>query len=1150
VFFVPSVVSNKDFLMNQPFDFRTALDPKRSVVIEACAGSGKTWLLVSRILRLLLAGAKPGEILAITFTRKAAQEMQARLLEWLNALALHPEDEVREFLRQRALAEHEIDAILPEARNLLERVLTAEPALTINTFHGWFLQLLQRAPLGDGSVGNFSLLDQTAALQEEAWQNFAEDLAEQADGDPGAAALQALFREHGLSNTRALLLGFVAKRAEWWAYTAGQADPVAYAVERVQSELDVDPEQDVLAELQQDSVLLEWQLEYAQLLGRNTATDQKLAAKLVDALALDKQLQRFEQIWNVCFTQEAQPRVRNPSPTQAKRLGADGEARLLDLHQRICTLLFEARDRLSAQAAYRFNRDGLRSGAALLAAYQRLKEERQMLDFADVEWRVFQLLSRSEHAEYMQYKLDSRYRHILLDEFQDTNPLQWQVMQSWLSAYGAAGNRPTVFLVGDPKQSIYRFRRAEPRLFQIAAEDLARDFAAARLEQDTSSRSAPAVIKAVNRVFAGQPDFSGFREHGWHHDDLPGAIAVLPLAEKGSAASASEDGLALRNPLQQARVEDEDARHEQEAEQVAEKIGAMVGTCRVMDEKTGPRPAEYRDFMLLVRGRTWLASYERKLRAERIPYLSSRQGGLLDTLECSDLVALLEFLVTPFSDLKLAQVLRSPIFGCSDEDLMRLATPTNLPLSPARSVPAESGSTTARSGETGEECLPSPLIRGDRGGLGGREGLSWWQRLRQLEDAALSPALRQARALLQSWQEMADRLPVHDLLYRIYFQGEVQARYRSAVPQAMAEAVQANLRAFIELALNMDSGRYPSLARFINEVAALRRAPEQESPDEGLIGDGGNAVRILTVHGAKGLEAPIVWLLDANTAPRSDGGYRVLLDWPPQAPAPQYFSLLSHKGEQARAHDQLVNEEQEHARRENLNLLYVAMTRARQMFIVSGCAGRAAETWHQLLQNSLAEAGLESELPAMLPQPLATKAMPTEQEQAQITALPVPPTGRREFTRLDAARLFGIRVHALLEWVRPDQPLAEQAESLRAKLALEPEAFAPLWQGALDVLQAPDLRRFYDSSQYLAAYNELAYQGAGGELRRLDRLVEFDDSVWVLDYKTGASGGYPEALAAPYLGQMREYRSAMESVFSGKKIHCALIFPGPVLVEV
>ncbi|BCB26353.1 double-strand break repair helicase AddA [Sulfurimicrobium lacus] len=1091
------------------FDYHTALNPERSVVIEACAGSGKTWLLVSRILRLLLAGAEPGEILAITFTRKAAQEMQARLLEWLRLLALQPEDEAREFLRQRALSDSEIEQLLPHARNLLERVLTAEPTLTINTFHGWFLQLLQKAPLEGGAVGNFSLLDQTSALLEEAWQSFAEDLAEQEE-DPTASALQELFRGHGLFNTRALLLGFVAKRAEWWAYTAGQADPLAYALERLRRELDVDPEQDVLAEMQQDPVLAEWHSEYAQLLGKNTATDQKLAAQLVDALALKDLDQRFATLCPVYFTKSGTPRVRASSPTQAKRLGAHGEARLIELHQMMCDLLYEARDRLTAQAVYRFNCIGLRCGAALLDAYQRLKEARQMLDFADVEWRVFQLLSRSDYAEYMQYKLDSRYSHILLDEFQDTNPLQWQVMQAWLGAYGAVGSRPSVFLVGDPKQSIYRFRRAEPRLFQIAAASLMRDFAAARLEQDRSRRSAPAVIQAVNRVFAAQPDFAGFREHGWHHDTQEGAVALLPLAEK--PAQAEEEGAddtvpMLRNPLQQARQEDEDVRHEQEAAQLAEKITAIVGRWQVDDEKRGPRPADYRDIMLLVRSRTWLATYERALRAARIPYLSSRQGGLLDTLECSDLAALLEFLVTPFADLKLAQVLRSPVFGCDDSDLMRLAR--------------------------GEES-------------------SWWQRLKALPEELLTAPLKLALERLAAWQEIADRLPVHDLLDRIYFEGEVLQRYRMAVPQAMVAAVQANLHAFIELALNMDSGRYPSLARFIDEVAALRRAPEQESPDEGLIGDGGNALRILTVHGAKGLEAPIVWLLDANAAPRNESGYRILVDWPPEDVAPRHFSLVSRKAELARAREHYVEAEAAHARRENLNLLYVAMTRAKQALIVSGStSGKGGESWYQKIQAGLQDSGLGVGLsPAAVPPAFDMEEKPSV--ALEQNNLPVPPTGRREpFSRLDPARHHGIQLHALLEWVDMGRDLPEQKEPLQARLGLEEAEFAPLWAEALELLRAPVLQRFFDRAQYQAAWNELGYQGGDGEVRRIDRLVEFADCVWVLDYKTGGGAvDDPDVLAAPYRGQMNEYRRAMESVFPGKPVRCALVFPGPTLVEV
>ncbi len=1086
------------------FDYAAALDPKRSVVIEACAGSGKTWLLVSRILRLLLAGAEPGEILAITFTRKAAQEMQARLVEWLRMLALGTQDDARDFLRQRAVPASEIDALLPRAQGLLERVLTAEPGLTINTFHGWFMQLLQRAPLESGVAGNFGLLDQTAALQEEAWQSFAEDLAGEADS-PVAAALQELFRDHGLFNTRKLLLDFVAKRAEWWACTAGQADPVGHVLERLRAELGIDPEQDVLGELWQDDGLTEWHGEYAQLLGKNSPSDQKLAIQLADALSLVEEAQRFSGAWSVFFTQAGTPRARSSSAAQAKRLGLAGEARLLELHRQICFRYDEARARLVAQAAYRFNHIGLTCGAALLDAYQRLKDERQTLDFADVEWRVFQLLSQGDYAEYMQYKLDSRYKHILLDEFQDTNPLQWQAMQSWLGAYGGDANRHTVFLVGDPKQSIYRFRRAEPRLFQIAADALERDFSAVRLEQDTSRRSAPAVIGAVNRVFDAEADFAGFRVHGWHHGELEGAIAVLPLPETGGDAPAADDRLSLRNPLCMPRQEDEDARHEQEAAQLADKIAAMVGSWQVMDEKIGPRPVAYRDIMLLVRSRTWLATYERALRMARIPYLSSRQGGLLDTLECSDLVALLEFLVMPFADLKLAQILRSPVFSCSDEDLMMLA-------------------------------------HSDAG--------TWWGCLKALPEEPLTPTLKLARTLLAAWLEMADRLPVHDLLDRIYFEGEVLARYRQAVPQAMAEAVQANLHAFIELALNMDSGRYPSLARFINEVAALRRAPGQESPDEGLVADGGNAVRILTVHGAKGLEAPIVWLLDANGAQTGEGGYRVLLDWPPEKRAPGHFSLLSCTAELARARERYVEAEAAHARRENLNLLYVAMTRARQALIVSGSENaKSGESWYRRIHASLVDSDFADALSSGAVPAVSPEISATAERAADI--LPVPPTGRRETARLSPARRHGIMLHSLLEWVKPEQPLARQAERLSSRLGLGEADFAPLWDEVRALLRAPELQRFFDPSRYLSAHNELSYLNADGELRRIDRLVEFTDSVWILDYKTTeAEQADYSSLAATYRPQMMDYRKAMADVFPAKKICCALVFPGPVLIEV
>ncbi len=248
-----------------------ALDPGQSVVIEACAGSGKTWLLVSRIVRLLLADVRPSEILAITFTRKAAQEMQARLHEWLHFLAIGSDDEVEQFLRDREVPQDQIGSMLPRARSLFESFLSDQPGITISTFHGWFLQLLKRAPLAAGAANGASLVDQVSSLIDEAWESFAQELQREPDGQL-AGALSWLFERYGLVSTRALLTTFVQKRAEWWAYTRSQPDPVKFALENLHQEMPVAPDADVVGEVFSDSGIGHALTEYADLLEGNQVT--------------------------------------------------------------------------------------------------------------------------------------------------------------------------------------------------------------------------------------------------------------------------------------------------------------------------------------------------------------------------------------------------------------------------------------------------------------------------------------------------------------------------------------------------------------------------------------------------------------------------------------------------------------------------------------------------------------------------------------------------------------------------------------------------------------------------------------------------------------------------------------------------------------
>jgi ATP-dependent helicase/nuclease subunit A len=1089
----------------------SALDPGRSFVIEACAGSGKTWMLVSRIVRLLLDGAAPSQILAITFTRKAAQEMATRLREWLRLLATADDAAAREFLLERGVAPGQIEALLPRARLLYEQSLTAQPSITISTFHSWFLQLLRSAPLDAGALGEVNLVEQTSSLVDEAWQIFA-GRVQRAQDSPARRGLDRLFQDYGPFNTRLLLTNFLYRRADWWAYGQGRDDPVAFALERLRAAMPVAPDFDVPAALFADGTFAQEVGEYAAFLARNTARDQRWASELSEAQPDPARL--FAAACRAVMKEDGagDPQSRTANAAQAKRLTPAGEARFLELHGRLAERLAVERTKITEQASYRFNEAALHAGAALLAAYQDVKDERQVVDYADIEWHAWRLLSDEDHAVYMHYKLDSRYRHVLLDEFQDTNPLQWLSLKSWLEAATAAAMPPTVFMVGDPKQSIYRFRRAEARLFRQAADYLEAGFDAVTVLQNETRRCPPPVVDVVNRLFVAE-DFEGFEPHLAYYDSKPGRVEVLPLAGKGTAAVPPVGGIpAPRNPLLQALVVEEDRRREQEAEMLVAKLLAIHGKWRVAGDGEGamPRPAQWRDVMILVRGRIHLATYERALRHAAIPFVTSRQGGLLDTLEALDIIALLEFLVSPFEDLKLAHALRSPVFACADEDLMAL---------------------TAAGGKE-------------------KDG-TWWERLQRIAGGS-SPALERAHRLLSRWLERSGSTPVHDQLDRIYFEADVLNRYALAVPAALATTVRANLQAFMRRALETDSGRYPSLPRFLHELRDLRDAPAQEAPDEGIVGDPGNAVRIYTVHGAKGLQAPIVWLLDAAAGQEPGRSYDALVDWPPGAGAPGYFSMGSRKREQSAAQARIAAAEEALAARENLNLLYVAMTRAQQALIVSGSEGRGvADSWYEKVRAAVSAAsgapddaalplayGSELALRSLALAPQATADAPAVAEPRLNSPLP---TGARRSAPAGRGLTYGVSFHALMERLTAGAPA--DRSGAQAGLGLAEREFAPMWDQAQRVLTAPGLARFFDPKQHRRAVNEVSYVGEDGNVRRIDRLVELDDAVWVLDYKTGDSTAIDPALMGEYRAQLAEYRNAMRLAYGAKRrVNAAIIF--------
>lgn len=1059
-----------------------ACDPARSVAVEACAGSGKTWLLVARMLRLLLAGAEPSGLLAITFTRKAAQEMRERLMLLLRDLALLPEAAVRALLLERGVPEHTLPQVMPLARSLYERVLASPQSLSIDTFHSWFARLLQLAPLSAGVPHGYALADNSGEMMTEAYNGLMQSL-DQAELAPVRQALLALYEQVGDWTTRRLLDAFVDKRAEWWAASqAGQ--PLQWL-----RDLCCADGPDARLSVWEDEALQQGIWQIAALLGQGAKRNQERAMLIEEAMSSAPSVAAFEQLLAQFCDDKGAPKGNDHKRGKLlaaiqNDLGEHGVALFEAVLGALSSALWTLKRRSCEALVLAMNEALFTVGAAYLERYQALKAERRVLDFSDLEWQAWRLLNNEEHAAYLQSRLDARYSHILLDEFQDTNPLQWSIVRAWLAAYGGDAAQPSVFIVGDPKQSIYRFRRAEPRVFAAATALLAANGADV-LRTNQTRRNGEAIVALLNDslkanpIYAPQTTLSGRAGMAWR----------LPLVEAPAAAPADEpDGMALRDPLTVPRAEEEDARRLEEGRMVAR---AIIEGMRAIDSTS------WSDVMLLVKKRTNLAAYESALREAGIPFLSDRRGGLLQSLEVADLIALLGFLITPGDNRALAHVLKSPIIGAQDDDLIALA----------------------RRGED-----------------------NWWRRLQALAGAGASGALTRAAHLLSRWLEVAPRLPVHDLLDRILHEGELAARYAQAAQPLTRGKVLGNIEAFTALALNLDAGRYPSLPRFIDALRVLQNGLDNEAPDEASVDAAVDAVRIMTIHSAKGLEARIVVMLDANHSEPARDDVGILCDWPQDADTPRHFSAFARADERGAARDHLFQEEQGLRDQEDWNLLYVAATRAKDLLIVSGVAGRRGAgaggvvdgSWYQRLGMA----------PLMEPSAGALAGMPGGEQEFFLdlfapAAMPGAPPAEVPAEFSSAAIDEGVALHGLLERLTQCRswPLAVPPVDMVARWLGCSAALAEVARGhAQTILSQPALRRFFDPGMHRQGRNEMEVI-VGGRLLRLDRVVLFDDEVWILDYKRA----FLDIEREKYAQQLAQYRAALNEVFPAMRLRSALI---------
>ncbi len=1094
--------------------YAVACDPQRHVVVQACAGAGKTWMLVSRIVRALLDGAQPHEILAITFTKKAAGEMRQRLQEWLLRFSKLSDEELLQELEARGIASKTALSPASDLRgvlsNLYQATLLAPRTVQIRTFHSWFASLLRSAPLavlqGLGLPSPYELLEDDAQAIELLWPRFYALL--QRD-----EALHAVYRaavaDVGRASLEKALTFGIKKRVEFeLADAAGVVESSMEPFGKLFPDLaHLDAPQCRLIE-ERESLSIA-----AKLLA--SAPQKSYAAKGVE-LAMVLTDERWSDVANCLLTKEGEPRMFSEKIAGMEQIRAA---------QELCVWVERAQQQ---QAAWRHQQHMAQLMRAASGCFADLKRARGWVDMGDLERGAMRLLQDEQIAGWVQQRLDAQVRHLLIDEFQDTNPLQWQALQSWLSGYvgagggggagggarvvggkgpvGAGGNTPSVFIVGDAKQSIYRFRRAEPQVFEAATRFVCEGLQGSLLTCDHTRRNASQVISVVNAVMAqaaAEGDFA-FRAHTTG-SQAQGSVLRLPLAPRPAQAESDpslQNGLHWRDTLTQRRDEPDEKAVDAECALAARWVATQISR--------GALPAS---FMVLARKRDRLSRMRDALRSLGVPSQIAEKTALIELPEAKDIVALLDALVSPGNDLALAQALKSPLFGWSDAQLVQLA---------ATAKASEADSATS---------WLDLLLKSERSA----------QLIRGLEADFVQ---KTASDLLQCQNWLA-QLPPHDALSAIYERLDVLARFSMAAPAPLRSRVQSSLQALLAAALQSSGGRFLTPHAWIRQL----KSPHLKAPPSAAL----EAVRLMTVHGAKGLEADTVILLDCNTAARKATALDVLVDWPGEQTAPTTFAFLRSEKRVPSSLGPALAREQAQREREESNALYVAMTRARSQLVISGhevikaaeinpwkrfeaLASQVEDAWHGDFSGPESPLAQDAESGVFFIPNLPLVHIDTAQGAIKLIVKEQPN---------DAARI-GSCMHRLLELYRPGLDLDAIAGSVGASFKLTEAQARQALHAAQNILQG-EAAWAWDSSviDWQADEVELIHQG---QLLRLDRLVKRADTQawWVLDYKSSAAPQHSAALVA----QLAQYQQAVQAANFGQSVRAAFVTAQGALIEI
>ncbi|MCP1212883.1 double-strand break repair helicase AddA [Acetobacter okinawensis] len=1142
-----------------------ASDPTASVFVSASAGSGKTKLLIDRLLRLMLPrvgadgaivpGSDPARILCLTFTKAAAAEMAIRLQTRLGRWVTLPDTRLDAELA--ALSVPCTEQTRRKARALFAEVLDLPGGMRIGTIHAFCQSLLRRFPLEASMNPHFTVMEETDAAL--ALQSCVESVL----GGQPQATVAPLAGQIGLGDFMALA-GVLRRDPRAQAARAlvstqpEQAQALLCRVLNLPAQAAQQTDEAFLhaacTDFADESILRSG---LAVLLVEGSATAKANAQALLDWLALYPPERAAQwSVWrNGLLTKDGKPRSRGLLSTKLAEKYTD----LADALHREATRILEVEEGLNARQLARLGAALLTMAAPVATLFDQRKAMQGQLEYDDLIHRTLSLL-RTPGAAWVLYKLDGGIDHLLLDEVQDTSPQQWRIAGDLTEEFFAgAGTRTeedgprTVFAVGDYKQSIYAFQGADPDEFRDWRARFKQRAQGANLpwrepELTVSFRSTAPVLQLVDAVFADAQAARGVAEeqgrpmrHITARPGQGGRVELWPLAE----VEGDEQGI---SPWQPTAV---NATRQSPRQKLADALASTIARELAAPAVPGQKPLTPGDVLVLVpRRSSFVPLLVRALKGHNIPVATLVRTGLADQLVVQDLMALCAALLLPQDDLTLGCVLTSPLGGLSDDSLMALA-------------------------------------------VGRTPGAPLWSTLR--ERHAQRADWAQAWTMLNTLFGRVDYLTPYELLCAALGQQGGRARLLARLGPEAAEPMDELLSA----ALRYQEQHPPSLQGFLHWLRHSQETVKREAEA------GGNAVRVMTAHGSKGLQARLVILPDTVGTPRFEDRLFWAQDKKTQVDVPLYVPRNALSVGLTRS---LYEGLRDKAVEEYNRLLYVALTRAADRLVVCGWKpGRTVppESWYERCRLGFERAGAQeqdwsvgdwsgkilvleehasppalpaspsavapvehSAAPCCLPGwvgqaplwratppvaegPLARPLAPSRPDDTMLGPLPparspldvaaITPAKARE-----AAFRKGNLVHSLLQFL-PEHPVAEQerlatdwlarpAAGLTAAEAatLAAQIVAVLRMPALVDLFAPQAR----AEQRLAGI-------AGGQVivGQVDRMCVLPDRVVVCDYKSGRHAPRTvEQTPVLYLRQMAAYRALLQGLWPDRQVVCVLVW--------